>query len=107
MAVVLAGAGLVGALAPVAAATGAPRPAVTVDGGAVTVDGAPVAEAAGRADRAALDAAVRAMVSPGGSTAALGLVVERGRPAWKGAAGTADLATGAPASPTGGSGSAA
>ncbi|MCG6493824.1 serine hydrolase [Kitasatospora sp. A2-31] len=102
MAVVLAGAGLVGALTPVAAATGARGARPAVDGAAVAVAGPePVAEAAGRADRAALDAAVRAMVSPGGSTAALGLVVERGRPVWKGAAGTADLATGTPASPDG------
>ncbi|MFJ3791629.1 serine hydrolase domain-containing protein [Kitasatospora sp. NPDC090091] len=102
VAVVLAGAGLVGALAPVAAATGARGARPAVDGGAVTVAGSePVAEVAGRADRAALDAAVRAMVSPGGSTAALGLVTERGRPVWKGAAGAADLATGAPAAPDG------
>ncbi|WP_194235845.1 serine hydrolase domain-containing protein, partial [Streptomyces sp. CB01881] len=121
-AAVLAGVGLVGALAPVAAAHGAPQSSygLTVAGGAggdVTDEavsggaGAPtgVADSVADADRgagrgvdpAALDAAVRGLVSPGGASATLGLVSERGRTVWKGAAGTADLATGARASADG------
>ncbi|MFE7636794.1 serine hydrolase domain-containing protein [Kitasatospora sp. NPDC057518] len=75
-AVVLAGAGLVTGVAPSAGAD-------------------PVR----RVDRAALDAGLRAVVAPGGATAALGLVREDGRTLWKGAAGTANLATGEPAAP--------
>ncbi|MFJ9950101.1 serine hydrolase domain-containing protein [Kitasatospora sp. NPDC091207] len=97
MAVALAGAGLVGVLAPVAGAQGAVSGAGRQAAGERVVVGV----ADGRADRAALNAAVRAMVDQGGASAALGLVAERGRPAWKGAAGTADFATGAPASADG------
>ncbi|MFE6866598.1 serine hydrolase domain-containing protein [Kitasatospora sp. NPDC057692] len=80
--VVLAGAGLVAGVVPAANAQGA--------------DGA-VAGAARRVDRAVLDARLRAVVAPGGATAALGRLSEDGRTLWKGAAGTADLATGEPA----------
>ncbi|MEU1424264.1 serine hydrolase domain-containing protein [Kitasatospora sp. NPDC005751] len=91
VAVALAGAGLVGALAPVAGAQGA-----------APGSGRPVADGgADRVDRAALDAAVRGPVAQGGASAALGLVAERGRTVWKGAAGTADFATGAPATADG------
>ncbi|MEV0537484.1 serine hydrolase domain-containing protein [Kitasatospora sp. NPDC050463] len=93
VAVALAGAGLVGALAPVAGAQGAAPTTTRSPAG----DGAAAGAAAERVDRTALDAAVRGLVSPGGASATLGLVGERGRPVWKGAAGTADLATGAPA----------
>ncbi|MFE4482048.1 hypothetical protein, partial [Kitasatospora sp. NPDC056789] len=60
-AVVLAGAGLVTGVAPSAGA-----------------------DPARRVDRAALDAGLRAVVAPGGATAALGLVREDGRTLWKG-----------------------
>ncbi|MFF2043424.1 serine hydrolase domain-containing protein [Kitasatospora sp. NPDC058170] len=96
-AVVLAGAGLVGALAPAAGAADAPAPyRVTA-----SADGEPAAGSAQRVDRAALDAALRAMTGPGGSTAALARVREGGRTAWAGAVGSADLATGAAASADG------
>ncbi|MFF1909351.1 serine hydrolase domain-containing protein [Kitasatospora sp. NPDC058218] len=93
VAVALAGAGLVGALAPVAGAQGAaPATTLSAAGDATAAGGA-----AERVDRSALDAAVRGLVTKGGASATLGLVGERGRPVWKGAAGTADFATGAPA----------
>ncbi|MFE2727742.1 serine hydrolase domain-containing protein [Kitasatospora sp. NPDC059327] len=88
----LAGAGLVGVIAPVAGAQGGAPGAP----GQATGEGVVIGATDGRTDRAALNAAVRAMVDQGGSSAALGLVGERGRPAWTGAAGTADFATGAP-----------
>ncbi|MFF2354621.1 serine hydrolase domain-containing protein [Kitasatospora sp. NPDC058115] len=86
-AVVLAGAGLVAGVVPAAYAGGA---AGAVDAGAVS-------DSARRVDRAALDAGLRAVVAPGGATAALGRVSENGRTLWRGAAGTGDLATGEPA----------
>ncbi|MFF2747248.1 serine hydrolase domain-containing protein [Kitasatospora sp. NPDC058048] len=86
-AVVLAGAGLVAGVVPAANAQD------TV--GATAVGAA--ADQARRVDRAALDAGLRAVVVPGGATAALGRVDEDGRTLWKGAAGTADLTTGEPA----------
>ncbi|MFI6848284.1 beta-lactamase family protein [Kitasatospora sp. NBC_00085] len=113
--VVLAGAGLVGALAPMTAAQ-ATQPVpyrltvtdetgsggdVTGGPGAALGVADPAADAARGVDRAALDAAVRGLVSPGGASATLGRVDERGRTVWKGAAGTADLATGAPATAEG------
>ncbi|MFG3054152.1 serine hydrolase domain-containing protein [Kitasatospora sp. NPDC048239] len=95
--VVLAGAGLLGALAPAAGAADAPAPyQVTASSG-----GEPAAGSAQRVDRAALDAALHAMVGPGGASAALAGVREGGRTVWTGAAGSADLATGAPASADG------
>ncbi|MFD4661085.1 serine hydrolase domain-containing protein [Kitasatospora sp. NPDC058444] len=72
--------------------------------GATDAPAAPYRAAAGearKADRAALDAVVRAMVREGGTTATLARVRENGSTAWKGAAGVADLATGAPADPDG------
>ncbi|MGW7699267.1 serine hydrolase domain-containing protein [Kitasatospora sp. NPDC054768] len=85
--VVLAGAGLVAGVVPAANA----RDTV----GAAAVGAA--ADPARRVDRAALDAGLRAVVAPGGATAALGRVSENGHTLWKGAAGTADLTTGEPA----------
>ncbi|WP_053643525.1 serine hydrolase domain-containing protein [Streptomyces sp. XY431] len=75
---VLAGAGLLATLAPSASAA------------------APAAPVAPAADRAALDAALRAVVGEGGSSAVLAEVRKDGRTTWRGAAGVADLATGAP-----------
>ncbi|MGW4894939.1 serine hydrolase [Kitasatospora sp. NPDC004240] len=104
--VALAGAGLLSALAPAASATGSAGTGpgyrvVAVDEGAgVSVDEA-LPAAAGRGERAALDAAVRAVVEQGGASAALALVREDGRTVWKGAAGRADLRTGAPATADG------
>ncbi|MFE7193678.1 serine hydrolase domain-containing protein [Kitasatospora sp. NPDC057541] len=104
VALALAGAGLVGVTAPAAGALGAAGPVgvVTVTG---TQDGAtPDTGARGPrkgVDPRALDAAVRAIVDSGGASASLARVGEHGRTLWKGAAGTADYATGAPASATG------
>ncbi|SDT82350.1 D-alanyl-D-alanine carboxypeptidase [Streptomyces sp. TLI_053] len=103
VALALAGAGLVGVIAPTAGAVGATGPggvaAVTVTG---TQDGADAGRAGRRGvDARALDAAVRGMVDPGGASATLARVSERGRTAWKGAAGTADFSTGAPVDPDG------
>ncbi|MET9402758.1 serine hydrolase domain-containing protein [Kitasatospora sp. NPDC002965] len=83
LAVALAGAGLVGVVAPAAGAHGAPGP-----------DGVTVAGAGKGVDVKALDDAVRRMVEQGGASATLARVSERGRSVWKGAAGTADFATG-------------
>lgn len=88
--VVLAGAGLLATLAPAAGATDAPATPYRVAAGE-----------ARKADGAALDAAVRAMVRKGGASATLARVRENGSTVWKGAAGVADLATGAPADPDG------
>ncbi len=95
----LVGAGLLTTAAPVAtaatAATAAPAPAAQgapADGG----PGPTVGGGAARVDRGALDAAVAAMVKQGGASAALSAVREGSRPVWRGAAGTSDLATGAP-----------
>ncbi|WP_354643543.1 serine hydrolase domain-containing protein [Kitasatospora camelliae] len=72
------------AVAPAAWATGAP------------VDRPAAAEEA-RPDGAALRKALDALVSEGGSSAALGEVRDHGRVVWRGAAGTGDLDTGSPA----------
>ncbi|MFG2914962.1 hypothetical protein ACGF0D_18995 [Kitasatospora sp. NPDC048298] len=56
--------------------------------GRATAAGA-AADPSRRVDRAELDAGLRAVVAPGGATAALGRVSEDGRTLWKGAAGTA------------------
>nr|WP_223245185.1 serine hydrolase domain-containing protein [Streptomyces sp. CBMA156] len=103
VALALAGAGLVGVTAPVAGALGTAVPV-----GVVTVTAAqdPAQDAAGLGPRKgvdprALDAAVQAIVDSGGASASLARVGEYGRTRWKGAAGTADDATGAPASATG------
>ncbi|MCX4683648.1 beta-lactamase family protein [Kitasatospora purpeofusca] len=103
MALALAGAGLVGVTAPTAGALGATGPSgvatVTVTG---TQDGADAGrDARRRVDARALDAVVRGMVDPGGASATLARVSERGRTVWKGAAGTADFTTGAPVDPDG------
>ncbi|WP_371493493.1 beta-lactamase family protein [Kitasatospora sp. NBC_00374] len=83
----LAGAGLLATAAPAATAQGTP----------VDVGPSPTAgSSAPRVDRGSLDAAVAAMVKQGGASAALGAVREGSRPTWKGAAGTSDVATGAP-----------
>ncbi|MFC5661576.1 serine hydrolase domain-containing protein [Kitasatospora misakiensis] len=97
VAVALAGAGLVGVVAPTAGALGASKPTevVTVTG---TQDGGGAPRGV---DARVLDAAVRGMVDPGGASATLARVSERGRTVWKGAAGTADFTTGAPASTDG------
>ncbi|MFF4923996.1 serine hydrolase domain-containing protein [Kitasatospora sp. NPDC001261] len=89
--IALAGAGLLAALAPAAGATDSPAAPhrVAAAGGERTADGA------------ALDAVVRAMVREGGAAATLARVRENGSTVWKGAAGVADLATGAPADPDG------
>ncbi|MGW1176414.1 serine hydrolase domain-containing protein [Kitasatospora sp. NPDC002543] len=102
VALALAGAGLVGVTAPAAGALGAAGPAAAVT---VTAAQDPARDAAGRGphrgvDPGALDAAVRAVVDSGAS-ASLARVGGYGRTLWKGAAGTADDATGAPASATG------
>ncbi|MGW2402526.1 serine hydrolase domain-containing protein [Kitasatospora sp. NPDC001664] len=89
-AVALAAATVVGVVAPVAGAAGASEGA---RGAAVTAEAAP----GSRVDREALDAALRAAVVEGGSTAVLGRVVENGRTLWQGAAGKADLDRGTPA----------
>ncbi|MER5864297.1 serine hydrolase domain-containing protein [Kitasatospora sp. NPDC002040] len=84
-AVALAAATVVGVVAPVALAADAPaREALTVTAAVPT-------------DRAALDRALRDVVGVGGSSAALARVVQDGRTVWQGAAGQADLDTGAPA----------
>jgi D-alanyl-D-alanine carboxypeptidase len=86
-AVALVSAGLLAAAVPAATAQGVPP------------DGAPAPTArsgASRVDRGALDVAVTALVKQGGASAALGAVREGPGSAWKGAAGTSDLATGAP-----------
>ncbi|MEU3570619.1 serine hydrolase domain-containing protein [Kitasatospora sp. NPDC036755] len=91
-AVVLAGAGLVAGVIPAASAR---------DAGGGSARGGSTGDAAAatgrRVDRTALDAGLRAVVAPGGATAAIGRVSEDGRTLWKGAAGTADLTTGEPA----------
>ncbi len=113
VAVALAGAGLVGVIAPTAGALGAGGPSevvrVTGPGGtgqdATGRDGTGTADAGRDArrgvDARALDAAVRGMVDPGGASATLARVSEHGRTVWKGAAGTADFGTGAKASADG------
>ncbi|MEU1285107.1 serine hydrolase domain-containing protein [Kitasatospora sp. NPDC005856] len=88
-------AALVGAgLLATATATTATAQAATTATATATQDGP--AAAASRPDRGALDAAVAALVRQGGAAAALGAVREGSRPAWKGAAGTSDVVTGAP-----------
>ncbi|MFB7476889.1 serine hydrolase domain-containing protein [Kitasatospora sp. NPDC056184] len=72
-AVALAGAGLLAALTPTASAAADPA-----------------------ADPVALHRALRAVVGEGGSSAVLAEVRQDGRTAWRGTAGVADLATGAP-----------
>ncbi|MFJ8041161.1 serine hydrolase domain-containing protein [Kitasatospora sp. NPDC096147] len=95
-AVALAAATVVGVVAPVAGAAGASEGARSVSVTAeAEADAGAVAGA--RVDRAALDAALRAVVVEGGSTAALGRLVENGRTVWQGAAGKADLDRGTPA----------
>ncbi|GAA2260825.1 serine hydrolase domain-containing protein [Kitasatospora cystarginea] len=84
--VALASTGLLGTLAPAALAAGpattaAPHRAVAPS----TV-----------AEPAALESALRAVVEEGGSSAVQAEVREDGHPVWRGAAGVADLATGAP-----------
>ncbi|MFF2658266.1 serine hydrolase domain-containing protein [Kitasatospora sp. NPDC058032] len=103
MALALAGAGLVGVAAPTAGALGtaAPTAVVTVTGPQDTAE-----DAAGRGPRTgvdtrALEASVRGMLAGDGVTASLARVGEYGHTLWKGAAGTADITTGAPASPDG------
>lgn len=101
VALALAGAGLVGVTAPTAGALGATGPSAPSGAATVTVTGTQDGADAGRdarrgVDARALDAAVRGMVDPGGASATLARVSERGRTVWKGAAGTADLSTGAP-----------
>ncbi|MEV7782407.1 serine hydrolase domain-containing protein [Kitasatospora sp. NPDC088351] len=94
--VVIAGAGLLGTLAPAAGAQGTSpyRPAAPGTGPAA-------AGPALRVDRSALDDAVRGMVKAGGASATLAAVREDYRITWQRAAGTADLATGAPATADG------
>ncbi|MFI6449426.1 serine hydrolase [Kitasatospora sp. NPDC050543] len=89
--VALAGAGVLAVVVPPAGAVPA-RPAAEQ---AVAVAGSSVT------DGAALEAAVRAVVEQGGASAALAEVRAGGHSAWKGAAGTADLDTGEPASADG------
>ncbi|BFV59562.1 serine hydrolase domain-containing protein [Kitasatospora sp. CMC57] len=74
-----------GVVAPVAGAADAPPSAGARQ------------EAARAADRAALDRALGDVVDVGGASAALGRVVQEGRTVWQGAAGKADLDTGAAA----------
>ncbi|MGK4585951.1 serine hydrolase domain-containing protein [Kitasatospora sp. HPMI-4] len=83
----LVGAGLLATAAPAATAQGTP-----VDGGPSPTAGS----SASRVDRGSLNAAVAAMVKQGGASAALGAVREGSRLTWKGAAGTSEVATGAP-----------
>ncbi|MFC9326068.1 serine hydrolase domain-containing protein [Kitasatospora sp. NPDC057015] len=83
---VLAGAALL-AFAPTATAAGAPA----------GPDGGVAAAEAGRGDAAALRAALDGLVTEAGVSAALGEVRDRGRVAWRGATGLADLDTAAPA----------
>ncbi len=81
------------ALAGAAVVTLAPTAAVaTAAGGGGS--GPSAAAAAARTD---LTPALRALVEPGGSTAALGEVRENGRRVWRDAAGVSDLDTGRPA----------
>ncbi len=103
VALALAGAGLVGVTAPTAGALGATGPGgVTTVTATSTQDGADAGREARRGvDARALDAVVRGMVDPGGASATLARVSERGRTVWKGAAGTADLSTGTPVNPDG------
>ncbi|MFB8242713.1 serine hydrolase domain-containing protein [Kitasatospora purpeofusca] len=90
---VLVGAGLLATAAPAAtAATAVVAQGAPAGGGPSPTAGS----SAGRVDRGSLDAAVAAMVKQGGASAALGAVREGSRPTWRGAAGTSDVATGAP-----------
>ncbi|MFI8084554.1 serine hydrolase domain-containing protein [Kitasatospora sp. NPDC086009] len=79
----LATAGLLGTAAPAALAA--------TPGGVVAT-----APARPATDAAALDRAIRAVVSEGGSSAVQAEVREDGRRVWRGAAGVADLRSGAP-----------
>ncbi|MFF2659393.1 serine hydrolase domain-containing protein [Kitasatospora sp. NPDC058032] len=89
----LVGAGLLATAAPAASATSAASAqGAPADGGPSPTAGS----GAARVDRGALDAAVAAMVKQGGASAALGAVREGSRPVWRGAAGTSEVATGAP-----------
>ncbi|MEV6979615.1 serine hydrolase domain-containing protein, partial [Kitasatospora sp. NPDC093806] len=102
VALALAGAGLVGVMAPVAGAQGSAEPLRVTVTGAPDAAGAADAQAVRKGvDTKALNAAVRGMVNPGGASATLARVSERGRSLWQGAAGTADFATGAKATPDG------
>ncbi|WP_457029419.1 serine hydrolase domain-containing protein [Kitasatospora sp. P5_F3] len=89
-AVALAAATVVGVLAPVAGAAGAPPAAGAPEQALTVTAGVPT-------DRAALDRALRDVVEIGGTSAALGRVVQDGRTVWQGAAGKADLDSGAAA----------
>ncbi|MFE2107712.1 serine hydrolase domain-containing protein [Kitasatospora sp. NPDC059463] len=104
VALVLAGAGLVGVTAPAAGALGTAPPIGTVAVTSTQDEAAP--DAAGRGprkgvDTGALNAALRGMVDSGGTSASLARVGDHGRTLWKGASGVADRTTGAPASPDG------
>ncbi|MFF0388315.1 serine hydrolase domain-containing protein [Kitasatospora sp. NPDC004615] len=88
--VVLACAGLLAAFAPAAGATG-----TSAAPDLVAVSGTRAGDGAG------MDAVVRAMVREGGASATLARVRENGSTVWKGAAGVANMATGAPADPEG------